>query len=159
MGKSAGSKENVSVRDDPAPPPPEVEDFLPGRGRGFLVTLRPDGSPTIHPMTALSAGGRLVYNTYRKSAKARNAARDPRTCSLLFADYDEAPQRALVYKGRARAIDPASLDLPSQESAAPAPPVGSSVGDRANSRLQEGKRVLLGVEAEEVALLGRDGES
>jgi hypothetical protein len=159
MEKPVGSKDNATVRDDPAPPlPSEVEAFLGGRGRGFLVTLRPDGSPTIHPMTALFSGGRLVYNTYRKSAKARNVERDPRTCSLLFADYDEAPQRALLYKGRARALDPASFDSSGQEAARSAPSVGSSIPDRANARLEEGKRVLLGVDAEETAVLGRDGE-
>jgi hypothetical protein len=158
MEKPAGSKDHATERDDPAAPSSEVEAFIEGRARGFLVTLRSDGSPTIHPMTALASGGRLVYNTYRKSAKARNAARDPRTCSLIFSDYDETPQRALVYKGRARALDSESFDPPSPEGASPAPGVGSSVGDRANARLQEGKRVLLGVDAEETLLLGPGGE-
>ncbi len=121
------------------------------------MTLRPDGSPTVHPMTALWSGGRLVYNTYRKSAKARNAARDPRTCSLLLADYDDSLERALVYKGRATALDP-DLEVSRPASTRPARAVGSSVPDRAIARVREGKRVLLGVSAEETAMLTHGSE-
>lgn len=149
----------AEMRDDSVPPlAPEVEAFLAGSRRSVLVTLRPDGSPTAHPMTALCAGGRLAYNTYRKSAKARNAARDPRTCSLLLASYDDSLERALVYKGRVRILDPASLELTNPASARPASAPASGVPDRAVARLQEGKRVLLGVDADETVLLDRGSE-
>jgi hypothetical protein len=147
------------MSDQPRPPlPPDVEAFLASSGRSFLVTLRPDGSPTAHPMTALSAGGQLAYNTYRKSAKARNAARDPRTCSLLLVDYADSLDRALVYKGAARPLDPAGLELARPASAARASAPDSAVPDRAIARLQEGKRVLLGVDAEELAMLDHGSE-
>jgi hypothetical protein len=110
-------------------------------------------------MTALFSRGQLVYNTYRKSVKARNAARDPRTCSLLVSDYDEAPERALIYKGRAQALDPAELEPARKAPTRPARALDSSIPDRANARLEEGKRVLLGVEPEEIQLLGPDGGS
>ena len=136
---------------------PEARAFLEKSGRSFFVTLRRDGSPTAHPMTALFSGGRLGYNTYRKSAKARNAERDPRTCSLLLADHTDAPDRALVYKGRARRVDPASFAPAEGTSSGPAREITASIGDRVNDRLQEGKRVLLGVDADEVLILGPAG--
>ncbi len=146
--------------DDPAPPlSPEVEAFLAKSGRSFFVTQRADGSPTAHPMTALFSGGRLVYNTYRKSVKARNAQRDPRTCSLLLADYEETSEHALVYKGSARPVDPASLGPGGLPTTPRARARASSVApSRANARLQEGKRILLGIDAEQTVLLGRGGE-
>jgi len=138
---------------------PEVRALLEKSGRGFFVTLRPDGSPTIHPMTALYSEGRLVYNTYRKSVKAKNAARDPRTCSLLFADYDDAPDVALVYKGRARPVDPASFAAATEAPTRPAREIAPSVGERVNARLQDGRRVLLGIDADEAVILGSGGEN
>lgn len=130
--------------------------FLRKSGRGFLMTLRPDGSPTIHPMTALCAENRLAYNTYRKSSKARNAARDPRTCTLLLSDYDETHEQALVYKGRAHPLDPEALEVSRPASTRPARELSSAVPDRANARLREGKRILLGIEPQETRLLGAD---
>jgi len=133
---------------------PEARAFLEKSGRGFFVTLRRDGSPTVHPMTALFSGGQLVYTTYRKSAKARNAARDPRTCSLVLADYDDEPTCALVYKGRAHSVDPERFAPAQTASTRPSRQTAASIGERANARLQEGKRVLLGIDADEIALLG-----
>ena len=136
----------------------EALEFLRRSGRGFLMTLRPDGSPTIHPMTALCAEDRLAYNTYRKSAKAQNAARDPRTCTLLLSDYEDTHAQALVYKGRARALDSESLEVSRPSATRPTGNLSSSVPNRANARLREGKRILLGIEPEETRLLGADGE-
>jgi len=147
------------MSDESAPPlAPDVAAFLAASRRSILVTLRPDGSPTAHPMTALCAAGRLAYNTYRKSAKARNAERDPRTCSLVLAGYDGSLERALVYKGTARILDPASLELTSPASARPAGAPESGVPSRAVARLREGKRVLLGVDPDEVVMLDRGSE-
>jgi hypothetical protein len=105
-------------------------------------------------MTALHDRGRLVYNTYRKSAKARNIARDPRTCSLLLADYDAECERALVYKGSARRVDPARVTPSQQGLARPARQISGAIPERVNARLESGTRVLLAVDAEEIALLG-----
>jgi hypothetical protein len=110
-------------------------------------------------MTALRSEGRLVYNTYRKSVKAKNAARDPRTCSLLFADYADAPDVALVYKGRASPVDPASFARAAKAPTRPARKIAPSVGERVNARLQDGRRVLLGIDADEALILGPVGEN
>jgi nitroimidazol reductase NimA-like FMN-containing flavoprotein (pyridoxamine 5'-phosphate oxidase superfamily) len=136
---------------------PEVEEFLRDCRRGFLVTLRRDGSPTAHPMTALFADGRLAYNTYRKSVKARNVERDRRTCSVVLSDYEDQPERAVVYKGRARALEPGEAVAASTHSGAAAGSVSGAISERARARLAAGKRVLLAVEPEEVDFVGRTG--
>ena len=133
---------------------PDAAAFLARSGRAFLITLRADGSPTAHPMTALVADDRLAYNTYRKSAKARNATRDPRTCSLLLEDYEPSLDRALVYKGRAREIDPARAELKRRAPAQPTRQLSTTVPDRANARLEEGKRMLLSIDPDEALLIG-----
>jgi nitroimidazol reductase NimA-like FMN-containing flavoprotein (pyridoxamine 5'-phosphate oxidase superfamily) len=135
--------------------PPDVEAFLAASGRGFLLTLRRDGSPTAHPMTALLSAGRLAYSTYRKSAKARNALRDPRTCSLVLGDYGSGEARAVVYKGLARELEPQERELPGRAGTEPARRLASSITSRAQERLSSGKRVLLGVEPREVGFLDR----
>jgi hypothetical protein len=131
-----------------------VEAFLAESGRGFLLTLRRDGSPTAHPMTALFVAGRLAYNTYRKSAKARNARRDPRTCSLVLGDYGAGEARAVVYRGEARELDPREVELPRRAGTAPARRLAGSITSRVQERLASGKRVLLGIEPREVGFLG-----
>ena len=136
---------------------PEAAAFLARSGRAFWLTLRRDGSPTAHPMTAVVADDKLVFNTYRKSVKARNAARDPRTCCLLLTGYEEPLAEALVYKGRAGEVDPAALGRMRSPGARRPGAMSSSVPERAGARLEQGKRVLLAVEAEEVELLGGSG--
>ena len=133
---------------------PEVEAFLKESRRGFLLTLRRDGSPTSHPMTAVFSGGRLTYNAYRKSVKATNVDRDPRTCSLVLFDYESAPKYAVVYKGSAHPLAPSEFEVESGGAIRTAGAVDGSISERASARLAEGKRVLLSVDAEEVAFLG-----
>ncbi len=133
--------------------PPELAEQLARSRRGLLLTLRRDGSPTAHPMTALEVDGRLAYNTYRKSAKARNIARDPRTCSLVLSGWEGDALEALVYKGPAREIEAAAA-APAEAARAELP-VENSVAKRAQERLASGKRVMLAVDPEEVGRLER----
>lgn len=124
--------------------------------RSFLFTLRADGSPTAHPMTAQFEGRRLAFSTYRKSVKARNAQRDPRTCTLVLEAYP-GPGAAVVYRGPAEAVEgdaaAALLDAGNRSKR----PITPGVAKRAMNRLAEGKRIVLAVAPEEVARLpGRE---
>ena len=47
---------------------PAAEDFLRAHTRTFLLTLRPGGAPTCHPMVGLWRDGALWLNTYRVAA-------------------------------------------------------------------------------------------
>jgi nitroimidazol reductase NimA-like FMN-containing flavoprotein (pyridoxamine 5'-phosphate oxidase superfamily) len=84
---------------------PGVETFLESAGRGFLVTRRRDGSPTVHPLTPLWADGAVHFNTYRKSAKVRNALRHPRVSCVLTSADDDPAYFAVECRGRAVVLD------------------------------------------------------
>ena len=73
---------------------PEIDAFLKEHRRTFFITIRKDGTPTIHPMTGLYHEGRLRYSSYKTSAKNRNIERDDRVCSLVLNGYDEPDFRA-----------------------------------------------------------------
>jgi hypothetical protein len=137
--------------------PPEAEALLEKSRRVFLLTLRADGSPTAHPMTGIFARGRLAFSTYRKAAKARNAARDPRSCSLALEGYDGAGARAVVYRGSAQLLEGEAAVALLGGGGAAAGPVTSGTSARATARLAEGKRVVLAVDPSEVELLRRSG--
>jgi len=131
---------------------PAADSFLRGHSRTFLVTVRPDGAPACHPMVGLWHDGALYMNTYRKSAKARNIAREPRVACVVTT-ADDAPRfRAVVLRGRAEVVD-APAAMPGR---APAP-VGDAVVGRVRARLAEGKRVVLRVVPDEVRMIGLDG--
>ncbi|HET6875426.1 MAG TPA: pyridoxamine 5'-phosphate oxidase family protein, partial [Acidimicrobiales bacterium] len=90
--------------DRAATPPEDVDEFMRGSRRLFMVTKRKDGSPTCHPMAAFYGGGALYLNMYRASAKARNLGRDDRICCVLTTPYGAEQFRAAVYKGHAREL-------------------------------------------------------
>ena len=75
------------MADEPVQLPVDVADFLAAHTRAFLLTRRRDGAPTIHPMTGFFADGRVVFNTYRKSAKTRNVERDARAAVVVVNGY------------------------------------------------------------------------
>src|SRR5262245_53884483 len=81
--------------------PDDVAAFLGRYTRAFLFTRRKDGSPTIHPMIAFFADGRVTMSTYRKSVKARNVERDPRAACLVVNGYGEDDVRGVLVRGRA----------------------------------------------------------
>ena len=128
-----------------APPedlPVEVREHLERHSRSFLLTLRADGSPTAHPMTALLEQDRLVFNTYRKSAKARNVERDHRVGVVLLEGYDpeaEAGGRGYALQGEGEICQVEGH----AERRGRGPEVAAGQQERVNERLREGKRILI----------------
>jgi PPOX class probable F420-dependent enzyme len=130
---------------------PVAERFLREHTRTFLITLRPDGAPTCHPMVALWRSGALWLNTYRKSAKARNIAEDPRVACVVVTNDDAVRAPSVVLRGHAEIV--AAETLPREPGAAAAP-VSRDVTQLVQARLAEGKRVLIRITPDEVRLVG-----
>ena len=142
--------------------PDDLAAFLGRHTRAFLLTRRRDGSPTIHPMTAFFADGRMTMSTYRKSAKARNVERDDRAACLVVNGYAKTDVRAVLVRGRGRlrqatfAALPAAERPPADESGQ-APKVSGEVTARVAARMASGKRVFLDVEPDRVDPVQRLG--
>ncbi len=117
--------------------------------RGFLVTRRPDGSPTVHPLTPIYAEGSLFINTYRKSAKVRHLQRDPQMAYVVMTKEEDEPFRAFEVRGRARILE--LEEVP--ESFLAVGTAGEVISEenlkRVRDRLATGKRVYLRVEGDE----------
>ncbi len=138
--------------------PPAAEDFLRAHTRTFLLTLRPDGAPTCHPMVGLWRDGALWLNTYRKSAKVRNLTAEPRVACVVVTDDDEPRFRGVVLRGRAEVVPAPVAPAGGPDARAPRPPgVGAEVTQRVRARLAEGKRVLIRIVPEAVRLVGEHG--
>jgi PPOX class probable F420-dependent enzyme len=137
--------------------PPAAEDFLRTHTRTFLVTLRPDGAPTCHPMVGLWREGALWLNTYRKSAKVRNLTAEPRVACVVVTDDDEPRFRGVVLRGRAEVVPLEAAPAGRPDSGARAPGVGAEVTEHVRARLAEGKRVLVRIVPESVRLVGQHG--
>ena len=140
------------TRDDPLPE--GLRALLEEHTRSFLVTLRADGSPTAHPMTALHDGGALVFNTYRKSAKARNVERDPRVAVAYLDGYAPEEPRGYLVEGRGEVRRAEDLPPPSGRAG---PRSSEGVARRAQDRVRSGKRILIDVRREAVRELGGPG--
>jgi hypothetical protein len=112
--------------------------------RAFLFGLREDGSPTCHPMVAIEREGQAVFNTYRKSAKARNFQHDPRAAVVLLPDWQAAPCEAQVLTGVLEETDPIGAgqadDGGTGEGVAGVP---QTVSARAQRRVDDGKRMYV----------------
>src|SRR5262245_57444896 len=132
--------------------PDDVAAFLARYTRMFLLTRRRDGSPTIHPMTAFFADGRVTMTTYRKSAKARNVERDARAGCLVVNGYGEDDVQAVLVRGRG-AIRSGAMTPPTGRSEAPK--VSEGIAERVAERMASGKRVFLDVEPDAVAFVQR----
>ncbi|MBM3670970.1 MAG: hypothetical protein FJW86_02105 [Actinobacteria bacterium] len=132
----------------------EVDEFLATHTRTMLVTLRTDGSPTIHPMVGLWRDDALWFNAYRKSVKTRNIERDPRVCCLVLGGDDDLVPPAIVVHGRAELLPPGTI-MPGTDGSAPAAPAGVSGGmvRKVASRLETNKRGLFRVVPDRVELL------
>jgi len=136
--------------------PPAADRFLREHTRTFLVTVRPDGAPTCHPMVAFYRNGALYLNTYRKSAKVRNIAHDARVACVVVTDDGDARFRGVVVKGRAEVLPPGT-PFPQTESSSDRPEgVGTDVVRLVQARLASGKRVLVRVVPDDVRLVGED---
>jgi len=133
--------------------PDDVAAFLGRHTRMFLLTRRRDGAPTIHPMTGFFADGRVTMTTYRKSAKARNVARDERASCLVVNGYGHEDVQGALVRGRGR-LREGTMALPGA-SASAAPKVSDGVTARVADRMASGKRVFLDVEPDEVRFVDR----
>jgi len=118
--------------------------FLDEHHRAFLVTLRPDGAPTAHPMGLIPRDGSIYFNTYRKSAKVRNLERDPRVCCLAVSPDDDPHFAAVAVMGRAGPV-PAEAVPESLLSGGSGSTMGAEDLERVRARLRTGKRVYLEV--------------
>jgi len=119
-----------------------VRRHLECHSRSFLLTLRADGSPTAHPMTALLEEGALVFNTYRKSAKARNVERDRRLAVVLLDGYDAAAgegRRGFALEGEGEVCRVEGHT----EQRGSGPEVAAAQRERVGERLREGKRIFI----------------
>lgn len=113
--------------------------------RAFLFGLREDGSPTCHPMVALDTEKGLVFNAYRKSAKARNFLREPRASLVLLPDWRTPPSKAQMLTGSMEEIaSPRPMAAAEGESL----PVPDGVAGRAQQRMAEGKRMFFRLRTE-----------
>ena len=133
--------------------PDDVAAFLGRHTRMFLLTRRRDGAPTIHPMTGFFADGRVTMTTYRKSAKARNVARDERASCLVVNGYGHEDVQGALVRGRGR-LREGTMAVPGA-SASAAPKVSDSVTARVADRMASGKRVFLDVEPDEARFVDR----
>jgi pyridoxamine 5'-phosphate oxidase-like protein len=133
--------------------PDDVAAFLGRHTRMFLLTRRRDGAPTIHPMTGFFADGRVTMTTYRKSAKARNVARDERASCLVVNGYGREDVQGALVRGRGRLREGAMVAPGASASAVPK--VSDSVTARVADRMASGKRVLLDVEPDEARFVDR----
>jgi hypothetical protein len=133
--------------------PDDLAAFLGRHTRMFLLTRRRDGAPTIHPMTGFFADDRITMTTYRKSAKARNVARDERAACLVVNGYGHADVQGVLVRGKGH-IREGTMAMPAT-SASAAPKVSESVTARVADRMASGKRVFLDVEPDEARFVDR----
>jgi hypothetical protein len=83
---------------------PETIAFLRENIRTVMISHRKDGSPTGHPMSAFFGVNGLFFNTYAKSAKMRNIARDPRLCCLVTSFEPMDRREGVLIRGEARIV-------------------------------------------------------
>ncbi len=144
---------NVAAIAAELPLPGALLSHMQEHSRSLLLSLRGDGSPTAHPMTALVDDGRIVFNTYRKSAKTRNVQRDPRMGVVLLNGY--APTRAEDVSGFCIAGTGSIRETTGMtQRRGHGPTVSKSVRDRVAKRLEAGKRIMLEIAARRVRKIG-----
>jgi PPOX class probable F420-dependent enzyme len=88
---------------------PEIDAFLAaGTRTAKLAYLGMDGRPLVTPVWFIVEDGCIIFNTFRKSAKARALARDPRV--TLCTDLEEPPYAFVQVQGEAElSEDPGEL--------------------------------------------------
>ena len=122
--------------------PAEIIEHLERYSRSVLLTLRADGSPTAHPMTALVDEDALVFNTYRKSVKTRNVERDPRLAVVLLDGYEVRESetlRGFALEGDGEIRRPEG----NVERRGEGPEIAEGQRERVSARLREGKRIFI----------------
>ena len=122
---------------------PDVEAFLQRTSRVFLLGTRADGSPTGWPMVGLTSDdppGALEFSTYGRSQKVKDFGRNPAAaCVVAPADRE----RALTLRGTCVVVEGRHEPSAGRDSAPRDVPVAPGVAERARSRMQSGKRVVL----------------
>jgi hypothetical protein len=78
---------------------------------GYLATLRPDGSPRVHPVTVTVADTGIYIYAVASTPKGRDLARDPRYAMHAFPTFEAGDFRddEFVFGGRAAQIRDRSL--------------------------------------------------
>lgn len=78
---------------------------------GYLVTLRPDGSPRVHPVTVTLDDTGLYMYAVASTPKGRDLRRDPRYAMHAFPVFDNGDFRddEFAFGGRAREITDRTL--------------------------------------------------
>lgn len=154
--------------DDGAAISDDLAEFMRGTRRCFMITLRKDGSPTVHPMAGFYGGGALYLNMYRASAKAKNLGRDDRIACVLATPSGADEFKAAVYKGHARELSVEEVfadEVPeglawarnprsggSQEKPEIPPEDQRKIGDTAG-RITRGKRMVFEISPDEVGMV------
>jgi PPOX class probable F420-dependent enzyme len=82
----------------------EVWDFLSERRNLQVATLNRDGSVHLTTLWFALDGKSIVFDTYAKSQKAVNLARDPRITVLAEAGSDYAELRGVSMRGTAEVV-------------------------------------------------------
>jgi pyridoxamine 5'-phosphate oxidase-like protein len=82
-------------RGQPAPP------GTPCLPVAFLATIRPDGSPRLHPFCPVLAGGRLLAAIPRSSPEGNDLRREPR-CAIHALPGPEDDELSVRARARSR---------------------------------------------------------
>ena len=84
----------------------EIAQFLEGDGYTLqLATNGTDGFPHLVAMWYGMVDGKLHFNTYATSQKAKNLERDPRVTCMVEAGAEYAELRGVVIQGTAEQVD------------------------------------------------------
>ncbi len=130
-----------------AAPVPEIPaDFVAeveGASRGFLVTRRGDGSPTVHPLTPIVRNGIIHFNTYRKSAKVKNLLRAPSVACVLCSADGATPYQAVECRGTAELLDASQIDRSLVHFGDASEVMSDEDLERVRRNMTSGKRVYL----------------
>lgn len=88
----------------------------------FLGTIRPDGSPRVHPVTPWIAGAGLFVRMYPTSPKVSDLARDDRYALHSLMDNDEGEGGECALCGRARQVsEPTEIQIANAARPEPSP--------------------------------------
>ena len=130
---------------------PAVIDFLRETPDVVLFCRDRSGVPIGYPMRTVAVlPGRLLFTTYRKSAKVRNLERDPRT-SVLAARWSESDVRWVHVAGIAEIMAPSEDELDvlfgKRDGGTNDPRVPAGMSGYVRQRIRDGKRVVVAIGA------------
>jgi hypothetical protein len=75
----------------------------------YLATIRPDGSPRVHPVSPFIAQGRLLLYMEPTSPKRHDLNRDPRYAMHAAVEDNTGGEGEFLVRGRAAEIDDAEI--------------------------------------------------